>query len=140
MVLRTISVGDFDSLFVAVDDPEALEAQRQEEIAHNFFSNGNLFYWVTLSIILVGAVVQGEFYERRFGGGPKHLDMRLAVPQGIRRGLLTLSVLLVVGWAVDDGEPWGYALVLGMITLWGMFGVYRTIVQARAEPEHHDLV
>ena len=44
LVLRTISVGDFDSLFVAVDDPEALEAQRQEEIAHNFFSNGNLFY------------------------------------------------------------------------------------------------
>ena len=52
LVLRTISVGDFDSLFVAVEDPEALEAQRQEEIAHNFFSNGNLFYWVTLSIIL----------------------------------------------------------------------------------------
>ena len=104
-----------------MDDPEALEAQRQEEIAHNFFSNGNLFYWVTLSIILVGAVVQGEFYERRFGGGPKHLDMRLAVPQGIRRGLLTLSALLVFGWAVDDGQPWGYALVLGMLTLWGMF-------------------
>ena len=140
LALRTISVGDFESLFVAEEDPEALEAKRQAEIADDFFTNGNLFYWTTLSIILVGAVVQGEFYERRFGGGPKHLDMRLAVPQGIRRGLLTLAVLLAFGWAVDDGQPWGYALVLGMLTLWGMFGVYRTIVQARANPEHHDLV
>ena len=117
-----------------------MEAERQAEIADNFFSNGNLFYWTTLSIILIGAVVQGEFYERRFGGGPKHLDMRLAVPQGIRRGALSLGVLLAFGWAVDDGQPWGYVLVLGMLTLWGMFGVYRTIVQARADPEHHDLV
>ena len=138
--LRTISVGDFESLFVAVENPEALEAERQAGIADDFFTNGNLFYWSTLSIILIGAVVQGEFYERRFGGGPKHLDMRLAVPQGIRRGLLTLATLLAFGWAVDDGQPWGYALVLGMLTLWGMFGVYRTIVQARAHPEHHDLV
>ena len=140
LATRTISVGDFESLFVAEEDPEAIEAKRQAEIADDFFTNGNLFYWTTLSIILVGAVVQGEFYERRFGGGPKHLDMRLAVPQGIRRGLLTIAVLLAFGWAVDDGQPWGYALVLGMLTLWGMFGVYRTIVQARADPEHQDLV
>ena len=80
---RTISVGDFESLFVAEEDSEAMEAERQAGIADDFFNNGNLFYWSTLAIILVGAVVQGEFYERRFGGGPKHLDMRLAVPQGI---------------------------------------------------------
>ena len=62
------------------------------------------------------------------------------MPQGIRRGLLTVAVFLAFGWAVDDGQPWGYALVLGMLTLWGMFGVYRNIVQARADPEHQDLV
>ena len=73
LALRTISVGDFESLFVAEEDPEALEAKRQAEIADDFFTNGNLFYWTTLSIILVGAVVQGEFYERRFGGGPSTL-------------------------------------------------------------------
>ena len=67
--LRTISVGDYDSLFVAEEDPEAVEAERQEGIAHDFFANGNLYYWTTLSLIIVAAVIQGEFYERRFGGG-----------------------------------------------------------------------
>lgn len=138
--LRTISVGDFDSLFVAEIDPAVVEAERQEGIADDFFSNGNIFYWSTLAIILVGAVVQGEFYERRFGGGPTHLDMRLAVPQGIRRGILGLGLLLVFGWSVDNSQPWGYSFVLGMCALWAMFGVYRTIVQARAEPNHEDLV
>ncbi|MDA0878712.1 MAG: hypothetical protein O3B05_07585, partial [archaeon] len=67
--LRTISVGDYESLFVAEEDPEALEAERQAELAHAFFDNGNVYYWTTLSVFIVGAVVQGEFYERRFGGG-----------------------------------------------------------------------
>lgn len=138
--LRTISVGDFDSLFVAEIDPAVVEAERQEGIADDFFSNGNIFYWSTLAIILVGAVVQGEFYERRFGGGPTHLDMRLAVPQGIRRGIIGLGLLLAFGWTVDDSQPWGYSFLLGMCALWALFGVYRTIVQARAEPNHEDLV
>ena len=42
--LRTISVGDYDSLFIAEEDPAAVEAARQEEIAEDFFNNGNLFY------------------------------------------------------------------------------------------------
>ena len=140
MALRTISVGDFESLFVADIDPAVVEAERQEVIADDFFTNGNIFYWSTLAIILVGAVVQGEFYERRFGGGPKHLDMRLAVPQGITRGILGLGSLLAFGWTVDNSQPWGYSFLLGICTLWAMFGVYRTIVQARAEPNPEDLV
>tara|TARA_B100001173_G_scaffold309929_1_gene323331 strand:- start:586 stop:1551 length:966 start_codon:yes stop_codon:yes gene_type:complete len=140
LALRTISVGDFESLFVADIDPAVVEAERQEGIADDFFTNGNIFYWSTLAIILVGAVVQGEFYERRFGGGPKHLDMRLALPQGIRRGILGLGLLLAFGWAVDNSQPWGYSFLLGICTLWAMFGVYRTIVQARAEPNPEDLV
>ena len=140
LAIRTISVGDFESLFVADIDPAVIEAERQEGIADDFFSNGNIFYWSTLAIILVGAVVQGEFYERRVGGGPKYLDMRLAVPQGIRRGVLGLGSLLAFGWAVDDSQPWGYSFLLGMCALWAIFGVYRTIVQARAEPNHEDLV
>ena len=56
--LRTISVGDYDSLFVAEEDPAALEAARQEKIADDFFNNGNLFYWTTLSIIIIGAVAR----------------------------------------------------------------------------------
>lgn len=138
--LRTISVGDYDSLFVAEEDPEAVEAARQEGIAHEFFENGNLYYWTTLSLIIVAAVIQGEFYERRFGGGPTHLDKRLAVPQGFRRGVLAAGLGLTFAYVIDSGQSWGYALVTGMLTLWAAYGVYRTIVQARAPTTYTDLV
>lgn len=138
--LRTISVGDYDALFVAEEDPEAIEAARQEGIAHDFFTNGNLYYWTTLSLIIVAAVIQGEFYERRFGGGPTHLDKSLAIPQGLRRGVLAAALGVTFAIFIDNGEPWGYSLVLGMLTLWAVFGVYRTIVQARAPTTYTDLV
>tara|TARA_B100000927_G_scaffold165820_1_gene133601 strand:- start:6796 stop:7791 length:996 start_codon:yes stop_codon:yes gene_type:complete len=138
--LRTISVGDYDSLFVAEEDPAAIEAARQKEIAENFFSNGNLFYWTTLSIIIIGAVVQGEFYERKFGGGPPHLDMSLAVPQGVRRGILSVIAILIFAWALDSSQSWGVILSTGMLMLWAIFGVYRTVVQARAPKQYTDLV
>ena len=138
--LRTISVGDFETLFVAEEDPEAIEAERQAEIAEDFFEYGNIYYWFTLSIILVGAVVQGQFYERKFSGGPPHLDMRIAVPQGIRRGLLSIALAVVFAWTIDSGMAWGYNLVTGMLTLWALFGVYRTIVQARAPEKSIDLI
>ena len=108
--VRTISVGDYQSLFVLEEDPAAIEAARQEQIADDFFDNGNLFYWTTLAIIIIGAVIQGEFYERRFGGGPPHLDMSLAVPQGVRRGLLTAALALLFGWSIDSGQSWGAIL------------------------------
>ena len=138
--LRTISVGDYDSLFVAEEDPAALEAERQEKIADDFFNNGNLFYWTTLSIIIVGAVVQGQFYERKFGGGPPHLDMSLAVPQGVRRGILSFALILLFAWTIDSSQSWGIVLLVGMLTLWAIFGVYRTVVQARAPKQYTDLV
>ncbi len=138
--LRTISVGDYDSLFVAEEDPAAIEAARQEEIADDFFTNGNLFYWTTLSIIIIGAVVQGEFYERRFGGGPPHLDMSLAVPQGVRRGILSIVTILMFAWSLDSSQAWGIILLTGMLMLWAIFGVYRTVVQARAPKQYTDLV
>ena len=138
--MRTISVGDYDALFVAEEDPEALEAERQEAIADDFFTNGNLYYWATLSLIIVAAVIQGEFYERKFGGGPPHLDKSLAIPQGLRRGALAAGLAVLFAYLVDDGQPWGYALVTGMLTLCAIFGVYRTIVQARAPQKYTDLV
>ena len=138
--LRTISVGDYDSLFVAEEDPEAVEAERQEGIAHDFFANGNLYYWTTLSMIIIAAVIQGEFYERKFGGGPTHLDKSLAVPQGLRRGVLAAALAILFAYLVDSGQPWGYGLVAGMLTLWAVYGVYRTIVQARAPKQYTDLV
>ena len=50
------------------------------------------------------------------------------------------TVELGFAWAVDSNQPWGYALLLGMLTLWAAYGVYRTIVQARADPVTKDLV
>jgi hypothetical protein len=91
-------------------------------------------------MIIIAAVIQGEFYERRFGGGPTHLDKSLAVPQGLRRGVLASGLAILFAYLVDDGQPWGYALVAGMLTLWAIYGVYRTIVQARAPKEYTDLV
>ena len=137
--LRTISVGNYDALF-GQKSAEELEAEKQAEIARGYLEQGNLYFWTTLSILIVAAVIQGEFYERRFGGGPPHLDMSLAIPQGIRRGVITLGLAIGFGWAIDTALPWGYTLVIGMCLLWGIFGVYRTVVQARAEPKDMDLV
>lgn len=137
--LRTISVGDYDSLFGQKSDEE-LEAEAQAEIANDYMTQGNLYFWTTLSILIIAAVIQGEFYERRFGGGPPYLDMRLAVPQGIRRGAIALGLAIGLGWAVDTELPWGYTLVIGMCMLWGIYGVYRTVVQARAQEMPMDMV
>mgnify|MGYP002632949550 FL=1 len=137
--LRTISVGDYDSLF-GQKSPEEIEAEKQAETASSYLEQGNLYFWTTLSILIVAAVLQGEFYERRFGGGPPHLDMRLALPQGIRRGVLSVGLAIGLGWAVDSELPWGYTLLIALTTLWAIFGVYRTIVQARAEVKDTDLV
>lgn len=137
--LRTISVGDYDSLFGQKSD-EQLEADRQAGIADDYFTQGNLYFWTTLSILIVAAVIQGEFYERRFGGGPPHLDMKLAIPQGIRRGVVTLGLAIGFGWAVDTELPWGYTLVIAMCMLWGIFGVYRTVIQARTIAQPQDMV
>jgi len=140
LTMRTISVGDYDALFVAEEDPEAVEAERQEELAELFFDEGNLFYFTTLSIIIIAAVVQGEFYERKFGGGPEHLDRSLAIPQGVRRSAVAAIMMILFAWAVDGGQSWQVLLTLGMLALWAIYGVYRTIVQARAVAQPKDMV
>ena len=140
LALRTLSVGDYESLFVAEKDPAALEAERQEHIADQYFDNGNLFYWTTFSVLLVAAVFQGEFYEKKFAGGPPHLDMSLAIPQGIRRGIVSALLVVLFACGIKNGLAYYYSLTLGMLALWAIFGVYRTIVQARAEKKHTDLV
>ena len=89
---------------------------------------------------LLAAVIQGEFYERKFGGGPEYLDKSLAIPQGVRRSAMAAILLVLFAWAVDGGQAWEIMLSLGMLSLWALYGVYRTIVQARASPQAKDLV
>ena len=83
--------GDYDRLFGQKSDAE-IEAEKQAELADAYFTQGNLYFWTTLCILIVAAVLQGEFYERRFGGGPPHLDISLAVPQGINRGIISIGL------------------------------------------------
>ena len=140
LATKTVSVGDYDALFVTEKDPEALESERQEALALSYFEWGNIYFWSTLSILLIAAVVQGEFYERRFGGGPSHLDISIAVPQGIIKGVITLGLLIGFGWAWDNSQAWGTLLVIGMMTLWSGYSTYRIIAQAQAPANDMDRV
>ena len=75
--------------------------------------NGETYTWSTLSILIVAAVIQGEFYERRFGGGPKtSRHASWALPQGIIRGTLTAAYLL-------DLLVMGQPSILGSIAVTG---------------------
>ena len=136
---RTLSVGDYDTLFVQVEDPEAIEREHQMELAQKYFDNGNLYYWPTLGILIVGAIVQREFYERRFGGGPPHLDRELAIPQAIRRGLLFLVLLY---FSVYGYQNWGQVegILVGCLAAWAAYGLYRTWVQAIAPTKVPDML
>ena len=137
--LRTISAGDYDRLF-GQKSADELEVEHQANLAEMYFTQGNLYFWTTLCILIGAAVLQGEFYERRFSGGPPHLDISLAIPQGITRGVVASGLLILLGWGIDSNLPWGYNLLIGMGFLWAGFGVYRTVVQARAPKEQTDLV
>tara|TARA_Y100001980_G_C14556440_1_gene347933 strand:+ start:3297 stop:4211 length:915 start_codon:yes stop_codon:yes gene_type:complete len=136
---RTISVGDYDTLFVQVEDPEAVEREHQRELAESYFNNGNMYYWPTLGILILGAIVQREFYEKRFGGGPPHLAKELAIPQAIKRGSLFLILLFA---AVYGYQNWGRTegILIGCLALWAAYGLYRTWIQAIATPKVKDLV
>ena len=58
----------------------------------------------------------------------------------MRRGALTALLLIGFAWTVDNDSSWQLMLAVGMLTLWAFFGVYRTIVQARAPAQSKDLV
>ncbi len=136
---RTISVGDYDTLFVQEEDPEALEREHQRELAEKYFDNGNMYYWPTLGILILGAVVQREFYERRFGGGPPHLAKELAIPQAIKRGFLFLVLLFASVYSYQNMGP-TEGIVVGCLSAWAAYGLYRTWVQAVTPPKVMDLL
>ena len=140
LALRTISVGDYESLFVAEVTAEQIEAEHQEEISAKYFEQGNLYYWSTFAILLIGAVFQREYYEKKFGGGPPHLDSSLALPQGISRGVAALVLLYITIYLYQDGWTGAWVGVVAMLFLWASYGLYRTIIQARTPPEVADLL
>lgn len=138
---RTIAVGDYETLFVLEESEAEKEAKRQEALSNTIFEKGNLFYWTSLTALLVGAVFQREIMERRYQTGPEHLAMELAYPQGVRRGLVALlAFYLAVDWTANGGQGDFIIGVTWVIAAWASYGVYRTVRSAQAEPTVHDVM
>jgi len=146
---RTISVGTYDSLFLIEVSEGQLEQERQNALSHRVFSQGNLFYWTSLTALIIGAVVQREILERKYDDGPDFLASELAYPQAFRRFVVSaISFYLAVGWSNSDSSlrfqgvdftdfATGTAF---FISAWAAYGIYRTILAARSEPEVKDVM
>ena len=136
---KVISVGDYDSLFVSEEDPEQLERERQAELADGVFSTGNTLYFTSLLALIIGAVFQREFLERKRGEGPPWLPKELAYPQGLRRGITAaLFFLLGLYWMSNDEPTYmtGPAIFVGF---WAAYGVYRTARATRQQPTEPEI-
>ena len=138
---RTIAVGDYQTLFVIEESESEKEKERQRHLSDAVFESGNLFYWTSLTALIVGAVFQREILERRLNTGPEYLAMELAYPQGIRRGFISLvAFFLAITWTADGGQ---HDFIIGctwFIGFWAMYGVYRTVRSAKTEPTVHDVM
>ena len=154
---RTVSVGDYETLFIVEESEAQREAERQEALSHRVFTQGNLFFWTSLTALLIGALVQREILERRYDDGPEFLAMELAYPQAIRRGLMGIgSFWLAIRWASSETPIYfpppavvkegtkvtdltdfliGSAFLASALFA---YGVYRTILAARKDPDVKD--
>ncbi|MFL2963805.1 MAG: choice-of-anchor V domain-containing protein [Candidatus Thalassarchaeaceae archaeon] len=156
---RTISVGDYDSLFVLEVTEEQLEQERQDELSHKLFKQGNFFFWTSLVALIVGGVFQREILERRYDEGPEYLARELAIPQAIRRSIGSiLTFVMAYRWAINDAviqfPPPSIVgpdaevtdltvFIIGsffFISAWFAYGVYRTILAANSEPKVKDIL
>ena len=154
---RTVSVGDYDTLFLIEESDAQREAERQEALSNRVFTQGNLFFWTSLTALLVGALVQREILERKYDDGPEFLATELAYPQALRRALMSIvSFLIAIRWAssetpvyfpppavVEEGTKvtdltaflTGCAFLASALFA---YGVYRTILAARVSPDVKD--
>ena len=137
---RTVSVGAYDALFLIEESPEKEEEERQKRIADAVFSNGNQLYWASLVALIIGAVFQREILERRYDEGPEPLATELAYPQGIRRGGASLLALAVAITWTADGVNWFLSGTAYFCAAWAAYGVYRTILAARAPVKPKDML
>ena len=154
---RTVSVGDYDTLFLIEETEAQREAERQEALSHRVFTQGNLFFWTSLTALLVGALVQREILERKYDDGPEFLATELAYPQALRMAFMSVvSFLIAIRWAstetpiyfpppavVEEGTKvtdltaflTGCAFLASALFA---YGVYRTILAARVSPDVKD--
>ena len=137
---RFISVGDYEGLFVSEPDPAALEHEKQVELSESVFATGNTLFWSSLCVLIVGAVFQREILERKQGEGPEWVAKELAYPQALRRGLIS-ALFFVVGlnWMAGGSAAYLYAPAI-FIGFWAAYGVYRTVIAAKAEQKAKDTI
>ena len=132
-------MGSYDALFLIEESPEAEEQERQSRIANAVFSNGNQLYCLLVALI-VGAVFQKEILERRYDEGPEPLALELAYPQATRRAIACLIALYVaVSWTAQDYN-WFLTGVAYFCSAWAAYGIYRTILAARAPLAPKDML
>jgi hypothetical protein len=149
LATRTVSVGTYDSLFLLEISDEQLEKERQDEISQRVFSQGNLFYWTSLVALIVGAVLQKEILERKYDDGPEYLALELAYPEAFRRAAGSIIAFYFgIRWGSSD-SPIVFQdvdfteFLVGtafFISAWAGYGVYRTILAARSNPDVKDLM
>ena len=140
LTTRVISVGDYQSLFVSEPDPAAREHERQLQLAESVFTTGNTLFFSSLCVLIVAAVFQREIIERKDGDGPTHLAKELAYPEGLKRGMISVVMFLVgLNWLATGAPAYLYAPAI-FCGFWAAYGVYRTVLSAKAEPVVKDIL
>jgi len=136
---RVISSGDH-SLFDQEVDEVALEIEHQHAVSEVVMDTGVTWFFISLTALLVGAVVQKEILERKFDTGPAHLDSQLAYPEGLRRGILAVGFALL-GLYLLSGDSAAYLWSTAFFcSVWAGYGVYRTSLAARTPPTVKDMM
>jgi len=122
------------------EDPEASEGANQAAAMEWVFTNGSLAYFASLTLLIVAAVFQREIFERREGGGPIYLAKEIALPQGVKRGVLAVILLGIGSYGVVSNWPLPMVWILLFSSAWATYGVYRSTRMARAPPAVSDMV
>ena len=80
---RTISVGDYDSLFLLEETDAEKEAQRQEALSMKNLSTGKYVLLVQSNRINYWRTRTKKIFERKYDDGPEYLAAELAYPQAL---------------------------------------------------------
>jgi len=140
LVTRTVSVGTYQNLFVAEITDDQIEHERQVALSADIFLKGNIYYWTSLVLLILGAVVQREVMERKRGDSPAYLASELAYPQMLRFSIVAI-VLFYFGVTMKADESstvlWASSF---FCSAWASYGVYRTWLAMNTEPSPDDLM
>ena len=140
LATRTVSVGTYENLFVAEITDEQIEEERQLALSADIFLKGNIYYWLSLVMLIFGAVIQREVMERKRGERPEYLASELAYPQMLKYGIVAV-LLFYLGVMMKSNESstmiWGTSF---FCSLWASYGVYRTWLSMNTEPTPDDVM